>query len=76
MRATAAFASESSHGLQSLRLPGSGWPTATSRIGVDDDLVIGEVPAVLGRLGDAAVAGRDQGGLHDQDGARAQPPRC
>ncbi|GAA2242952.1 hypothetical protein GCM10010145_06670 [Streptomyces ruber] len=42
-------------------------------VGVDDDLVVGEVPVVLRLCGDLVVAGGHQGAVHDQDGALAEP---
>lgn len=75
VRTTAAFAPDSSHALQSLRLPGSGRPTPTTSpgVGVDDDLVVGRVPVALRLLGNLMVTGGDQGAVHDQHGVLAEP---
>lgn len=43
-------------------------------MGVDDDLVVGGVPVVLGLLGNSVVSGRDQGAVDDQNGVLAEPP--
>lgn len=41
--------------------------------GVYDGLVVGGVPGVFGLLGDAVVAGGDQGAVHGQASVRAEP---
>ena len=75
VRPTVAFAPESSHALQSLRLPVTGRPTATTSrvLASNDDLVVGGVAVVLGLLGNLVVAGGHEGAVHDQHGVLAEP---
>jgi hypothetical protein len=42
-------------------------------VSVDDNLVVGRVPVVLGLLGDRMVASGDHRAVHDQHGALAEP---
>ncbi|CCB77671.1 protein of unknown function [Streptantibioticus cattleyicolor NRRL 8057 = DSM 46488] len=42
-------------------------------VGVDDDLVVGGVPVVLGLLGDGVVTGGNEGAVHDEHGVLAEP---
>jgi len=35
-------------------------------VGVDDDLMVGRVPIVLGLLGDFVITGGNQGAIHDE----------
>lgn len=42
-------------------------------VGVDDHLVVGRVPVILGLLRHCVVPGRDQGAVHDEHGALGEP---
>lgn len=42
-------------------------------VGVDDDLVVGRVPVVLGLLRHGVVPGRDQGAVHDEHSVLGEP---
>ncbi|GGP56651.1 hypothetical protein GCM10010231_29420 [Streptomyces sindenensis] len=72
---TASFAPDSSHALQSLRLPGEGRPDHDDQagVGVDDDLVVRGVVVVLQLLGGRVVAGGHQSAVHDEHGVYAEP---
>jgi hypothetical protein len=45
-------------------------------IGIDDDLVVGGVPVVLGLLSDGVIAGRNEGAVHDEHGILGEPLTC
>lgn len=42
-------------------------------VGIDDDLVVGGGPVVFGLFGDRVVAGGDEGAVHDEHHALAEP---